>query len=90
MNISENIKKIQNDCHCGDIVQFEGKICMVVRLKKPCEEWTTSFGLLCVEGHNAGDLLIENVGLLELDKVISGVLVSKEHVVIDIKKEGVQ
>lgn len=90
MVISKDIRILKNDCDCGDIVQFENMVCMVIRTDSDVENWSTGFGLLCLEGFDAGKIVADNLGLIEIDKRIASVLVPSSEVYIGIQKEGVE
>lgn len=81
MKVSDEVRPLKNDCYCGDLVQYENKVCMVIKTGIDESNWST-YGLLCLEGVDAGTVIVDDATLGELDKRITGVLVRKSEVLI--------
>ena len=68
------------DIDIGDIVRFEGVACMIVDLGPESDY----YGVLALEGHNAGTIIEEFPSLFDFDKDrrVSEELIKAEEVII--------
>ena len=76
------------DCYTGDIVLYNRKPCMVVEFQRPYGD--SRYGLVSLEGSNAGDVIEEFNIISDIDQVLDAVLIPRIKVLItkEVEDEG--
>jgi hypothetical protein len=76
------------DCYTGDIVLYNRKPCMVVEFQRPYGDHR--YGLVSLEGSNAGDVVEEFNIISDIDQVLDAVLIPRRKVLItrEVEDEG--
>ena len=86
MRVSKMIKPLEVSCKSGDLVQYVDNICLVVRTDVTAS-WGQGYGLVCLTGFDAGNVIVSGVSLEHINNLIVSILVKSDEVYISRKEE---